>query len=390
MQAGLLASKLYVLQATVPEIGIAGVKEVILMEKVIDGVMTNKATEELVKRFGDTSSSEAVSSEVIEDMKGIIGDENSIVNEMGEDVEVTGKSKEAAEIDLSQIDEIIEDDGPVDLEETSQKFMQHEEDKEVESITTKPESSSEINEVSNEHLGYKEKRDEHAESLRNQFIDHVASEEYLDKLTLEFDGDIEKAEEEQDNRIDQMNSVEIDVNSDPETWSQELRDQGVEGYYDTAEHKIFVSKAHPNSLLSERTIHELAHSSTRGPFLVTENAKEKLTEAFESPNDSEFDSEYGEKTSYGLADEYLSEPTEMLARKQQLDLEMESLGIKKYGEKFTQEHYKKVMDMYKEGAFTGDANIFIETIKKDPKTFEKIFNEIAKNEDDSAKSQNIV
>jgi len=75
-------------------------------------------------------------------------------------------------------------------------------------------------------------------------------------------------------------------------------------------------------------------------------------------------------------------------RKQILDLEMEKLGIKKYGEEFIPEkHYPKMIDAFKKGLFSKDAKEFILIIKQDPNLYKEIFNEIAKNE--SEESQKI-
>lgn len=230
---------------------------------------------------------------------------------------------------------------------------------------------------------YREKRNDIAEDLRRKFIKHVGSKEYLDKLTIELDGDIKRAQKEQKFRVKELTSVEIDVNSNKQTWPEDIREGRRDGYYSTGDRKIYVDRSLPSYLLSEIVIHELAHASTRGPIKISKNAFEKLTKAYVSPNNEQFDDKYGEKVSYGMKDDYLSWSTEMLARKQQLDLEMESLGIKKYGEEFTNDHYDKVIEMYQQDAFGYDSKIFIEIIKKDPEVFKEIFNKIAKLEKNS-------
>jgi hypothetical protein len=66
-----------------------------------------------------------------------------------------------------------------------------------------------------------------------------------------------------------------------------------------------------------------------------------------------------------------------LARKQALDAEMEKLGIKKYDEDFTGEHYDKLLEYNKAGNLSAGAREFIKTTK--PEFFKQIFNEIATN-----------
>lgn len=223
-------------------------------------------------------------------------------------------------------------------------------------------------------------RIELVKSIKDEFSNHINSRDYLNKLTGEFNGDSDRAKKEQSERLKRVQKVKIDANSDTKTWTEELKNSKATGYYDAQEEKIYIDKSLPNYLFSDRLRHEISHASTIGRIDMSEKAKEKMSSAYQSPNKSEFDESLGEKTSYGLKDEYLSSPEEMLARKQQLDIEMEKLGIKKYGEKFTQEHYEKMMKAYQDGIFSDDANIFIEIIKKDPDTFKDILNNIAKND----------
>jgi hypothetical protein len=56
---------------------------------------------------------------------------------------------------------------------------------------------------------------------------------------------------------------------------------------------------------------------------------------------------------------------------------MEKLGIKKYGEIFTEEHYKKLLKLQKEYKLSLDAIQFINHIK--PEDFVKVMNELAEN-----------
>ena len=62
----------------------------------------------------------------------------------------------------------------------------------------------------------------------------------------------------------------------------------------------------------------------------------------------------------------------------EVDYEMERLGIKKYGERFTDEHYQKLVEYDKEGKLFMNTHEFMKTTK--PEYFKQIFNEIAANE----------
>lgn len=76
----------------------------------------------------------------------------------------------------------------------------------------------------------------------------------------------------------------------------------------------------------------------------------------------------------------LSEPNELDARKKTTEYFMEQSGIKKYEEKFTKEHYKKLLELLKEDKVPNDVRQFLEMIK--PEYIEQIMNTIADNSND--------
>lgn len=76
----------------------------------------------------------------------------------------------------------------------------------------------------------------------------------------------------------------------------------------------------------------------------------------------------------------LSEPTELDARKKTTEYFMEQSGIKKYEEKFTKEHYEKLLELLKENKVPNDVRQFLEMIKSE--YIEQIMNTIADNSND--------
>jgi len=86
-----------------------------------------------------------------------------------------------------------------------------------------------------------------------------------------------------------------------------------------------------------------------------------------------------EKTKETFEDltKYFSNISEMYARKKNLEMEMETLGIKKYGQKFTPEHIVILNEFKKQNKLSDSAKHFLEIIK--PEYLEIIFNEIAEN-----------
>ncbi len=217
----------------------------------------------------------------------------------------------------------------------------------------------------------------------NNLREHINSQNYLKKLQIELGGDLKKAKEVQHRRIIYLDFVKFSFHDKKDMsnkWAKEntagdskwipqwlqteikLYKAGiknVDAYYNSSKHEIALPKNKDD--LSAR--HEIFHASTRGVYDMTESAKKILEDSYISSNTKE--------------DEYFSRPTERLVRKQQLDNEMEVLGIKKYGEKFTKKHYKKLMEYYNNGKLSHNANEFIERTK--PEYFETIFNQVAQN-----------
>jgi len=220
--------------------------------------------------------------------------------------------------------------------------------------------------------------------LRNELIKHVSSQEYLDKLKLEVSDD-KKAKKIQKERIENLKNVKINALSleelEREYVKQVFENTGSKlditnintaGFYNEKEHEVFI----PNDKFDPKEIetiiwHELGHAKTGSNTGITDNTKKILTESFKE-----------EKGDSKIEKEYFINPTERLVRKQILDRELEALGIKKYGEKFADKHYDKMMEYYKKGKFSWNANEFIKRTNR--KNFKKIFNEIAANEDEKS------
>ena len=222
-----------------------------------------------------------------------------------------------------------------------------------------------------------------AEKIKNELIEHISSQEYLNKLKSEFGGSDNRAKGEQARRIENLKKVNINIASSDEL-NEELKKRlngqklpgnsiKANGFYDPASHETFVSFDDSHGALT--SLHELLHASTRGVEGITYRTKNTLVNSYE--NQGFLGGLIKDKK-----DEYFSDPTERLVRKQILDRELNKLGIKKYGEKFTKEHYREMMEAYEAGVFSYNVNDFIKRTKKNPKIFMQIFNEIAKNEEE--------
>lgn len=118
-------------------------------------------------------------------------------------------------------------------------------------------------------------------------------------------------------------------------------------------------------------IHEFTHQMTDGDFNITPYAKLLYQKAFDSTK--AINPILINKRTYL---QYSSDPTELDARKKQLEFEMERLGIKKYKDKFKLKHYKIILKYIKKGLFVNQGAIdFIKLIK--PNYIIQIMNTIA-------------
>ena len=226
-----------------------------------------------------------------------------------------------------------------------------------------------------------------AEKIKRDLMRHIESEAYFEKLKIEFSGDVDRARIVQDNRLLYLRTVKTIFCNKKDfavrhflpflpanpgftlpDWLFEVIHRNfsvMEGcflYRGQMGHEVLLSK---EELIEETCFHEYLHASTLGSLGISERARKILEEAYNELGNEKWD-------------EYFRNSTERLARKQQLDLELEMLEVKKYEEKFTESHFRVMMDFYARGFFSWPANSFIKTTK--PEYFEQIFNEIALND----------
>jgi len=227
--------------------------------------------------------------------------------------------------------------------------------------------------------------------LKEKFLAHIQSSEYLQKLIIEFNGDEYKAKETQQEREENIRSVTFEVlpksvlrDRQKQKYIRHImkeEDSPVErqqkmdaindhlsqililGSYEKEEHKIFVADDEEGYL--DLTWHELTHASTRLKQSFSEKTVQLLKDIFRSTNDK--------------SDSYFSSNEEMLARKQQLDRDLAILGIKKYGETTTDEHVEKILESYKAGVLSLGSMQLLERIDTD--NLKKMLDEVAKNEE---------
>ena len=157
------------------------------------------------------------------------------------------------------------------------------------------------------------------------------------------------------------------------------------GGYLRSEHTIYIVPRDLNSIF-ETILHESLHATYKGDRELTEKEKEILKKSFKLRRFikkkyplHELPSVYQDGKSEFL-ENYHKKPSERIVRKKMLDFELEKLGIKKYDEKFTKEHYTILLKLIKEGKLSKDATEFIlSTTRRD---LINIMNTIAYNDND--------
>lgn len=186
---------------------------------------------------------------------------------------------------------------------------------------------------------------------------NIETEEYKRRLAGELNSE-SAGEELQKMRLERVDKTPYVLE---EGWIKE----GAGGKYDPEKDTVTLGSG---TVEDGTGLHEYTHASTRSNMLMSQKAADLYTKSF---NDDGFktNGEYFESA------EYFNNPTERHARKKHLEYDMEKLGVKKYDEPFTPLHYKKLLDLLKEGKLSKDSEEFIRMTK--PEYMEQIMNEIA-------------
>lgn len=198
------------------------------------------------------------------------------------------------------------------------------------------------------------------ESARRQVEDLVSSPDYLQKLQEEFGCSAAEAKEHQKVRLSNLslsNYSLLDRNGVRKVFREE-NDNSEEFVddvlcYDTKyDNMIYFSydfnyKKNGRNRLPEVAAHEFLHKITRRNLGLSPKAIGLLKDSFDNDANA---SEY---------EQYLNIPTERYVRLESLKIELEKLGVKKIGDKFTREHLYRMMQLYLENKLSNDAKEFI-------------------------------
>ncbi len=209
------------------------------------------------------------------------------------------------------------------------------------------------------------------DEVKLKIIKHIKSNEYLEKLAKEMNISKEKAREYQNIRINNIQDVLLNFD-----YSKYLALEGAGAYYQPQLHKITlpydidIYNKKGKDYFCEILTHEVLHGLTRARVSrkadkIFKNSVKKRYNISGSDNKIKYD----------------SSPMELIVRKQILDLELEKMGIKKYGDEFTEKHYEKLLELKDQNQLPNDILDLINHIKQE--NFSKMMNKLAESNDNN-------
>jgi len=210
-----------------------------------------------------------------------------------------------------------------------------------------------------------EKIIQEVKNCKQELINHFASKEFFEKVKKDMKLDDKKTHEKQENLINNLNTVKLVIAS-PDSISSLPNSYGLTGAASYSEelHRVVI----PFSEVDwEEITHEFIHAAYRSIKELTPDEEKILYHNYKK-----------EKGVSKETNKYLRNPAERIVRKTLLDLDLERWNIKKYNEKFTHEHYLKLLELKKRNQLDGAALDLLNTTTE--KQLEKIMNTIAYND----------
>ncbi len=190
---------------------------------------------------------------------------------------------------------------------------------------------------------------EKAHEMKKHLITRYQSKAYRDRLQMNV-GEQENVDELIEKMVENVKKDEIYISNFPHAAhgakAVTVGDDKGNVY------SVFAYKEKDDRVIE----HELSHAADAGGKYIPQKTKEKLEENVSEKKFTEF---------MKYEKEYFRNPTEILARKAAFDTELEKLGIKKYEEEFTEEHYKKIKKLFEEGKLSPNSKEFFRMFEKD-------------------------
>ena len=216
----------------------------------------------------------------------------------------------------------------------------------------------------------------HYDKGREWLLKNIETPTYKDRLSIELKNSPDKILQ---GRITEVNDSDYIVSNNIEKSDKDKGGNGLaEAFYDENTNKTFFPMDQADSMEAiDDAIHEYSHKMTEANKKMSLFSINLFSQAFDSLSTVANFIEKPTKKDTLEKLSYYSDPTEMYARKKVFDYDLERLGIKKYNEKFTYQHYIKALNAQQKGKLMSGSKDFLKIIK--PKMIIKIMNEIAEN-----------
>jgi hypothetical protein len=179
-------------------------------------------------------------------------------------------------------------------------------------------------------------------------------------------------------------SSDIEKSYSKDSDGSQNSDLDIFAFYSEKEDKPYFGINDDSLEIIHNAVHEFTHKVTEGSKKLPVSTIELLGKSFSVKN-IVMHIKSGVDTLEVIS--YCSDPVEMYARKKQFEYDLERLGIKKYEDEFTMEHYKKVILLGEKGLLSEESELFLYMIK--PEMMKKVMNEISKSDFDNKKYKDI-
>lgn len=193
----------------------------------------------------------------------------------------------------------------------------------------------------------------------------MSDDAYVKKLQSEFGCSLEEARHHQEVRLSNLDFINYDLLSSAEIDAimRAADRSSVTAFYIT-QTNIIVLPFNLEDKLTESekeqkgffkvALHEFLHAATDAEKGISLKAKGLLSkESFEGIKDT------GDEEADKSSNKYYSESTERYARFKSLEEDLSRLKIKSRGEEFTFKHFEKLMELFRSGKLSDDAQDFI-------------------------------
>jgi hypothetical protein len=242
-------------------------------------------------------------------------------------------------LEIKELEELIKKDSSIsdsiqsiinDRKESLSNWVKYQKNKEEEKIKylSNQEENSPLTEEEKKVIDNSKYLVNTFESTKDLLINLVNTESYLKKLQTEFNCSLEEAKQHQSTRISNIKITNCNFMSTKMLESVINCQAG----YMAKDHIVYVPYDVDQKKLVNLSLHELLHAMTLGNSGISNKAKDLLEISFN-----------GKMAINNEESDYHKNATERYVRLKILDMELDRLGIKKFGESISKDQYDKML-----------------------------------------------